>query len=86
MSFELVNAFVTFQSYINKTLHIFLDIFALMYLDDILIYFLTIEKHENHVKSVLQRLRQHELYVKLKRYAFSVSWNASRQDKVNSEP
>ena len=73
MSFELVNAFVTFQSYINKTLHIFLDIFALMYLDDILIYFLIIEKHEDHVKSVLQRLRQHELYVKLKKCAFSIS-------------
>ena len=73
MSLKLVNTLVTFQSYINKTLYIFLDIFTLMYLDDILIYSFTIEKYEDYITSMLRRLRQHKLYVILKKYAFSVS-------------
>lgn len=63
-------AICTFQSYINKALHTFLDIFALVYLDDILVYSLTIRDHEDHVRSVLRRLRQHGLYEKCE---FSVS-------------
>ena len=73
MSFELIDVFVMFQSYINKTLHFYLDIFVLVYIGHILVYSQTLIEHVNHVKSVLKRLRQFELFVKLKKYEFSIS-------------
>ena len=38
MPFKLSNALISFQSYINKILVEKLDIFVIVYLDDILIY------------------------------------------------
>ena len=72
MSFELVNALISFQSHINKTLHTFFDICVQVYFDDILIYSMTQKEHIKHVKSVLRRLRQHDLYAKLSKCEFSV--------------
>ena len=45
MSFELANAFATFQSYVNKALKSYFDIFCVIYLDDVLIYSETKKKH-----------------------------------------
>ncbi len=50
MLFELTNAPVLFQGYINKILAEKLDIFVIMYLDDILIY--TESKGKEHVQAV----------------------------------
>ena len=38
MSFNLVNASITFQAYINKVLINLINIIYVVYLDDILIY------------------------------------------------
>ena len=45
MSFELVNASVMFQTLINKILRELIDHICVIYLNDILIYFKTREKH-----------------------------------------
>ena len=45
MFFELVNAFVIFQTLINKVLRKLLNYICIIYLNDILIYFKTREKH-----------------------------------------
>ena len=45
MSFNLKNEFNIFQHYINDKLYNFLDIFVIMYIDDILIYSFTLFKH-----------------------------------------
>ena len=45
MFFELVNAFVTFQTLINKILQKLMNHICVIYLNDILIYFKTREKH-----------------------------------------
>ena len=50
MPFELTNAPVTFQGYINKILIKKLDVFMIIYLDDIFIY--TKSKSKEHVKAV----------------------------------
>ncbi len=50
MSFRLANALATFQSYINICLADKLDIFYILYLDNILIY--TSEKKDEHEKAV----------------------------------
>ena len=65
MSFELVNASVTFQILINKVLRGLINHICMIYLDDILIYFKTREKHWECVRKVLERLRQFKLYAKL---------------------
>ena len=50
MPFELTNTLATFQSYINKILAEKLNVFVIVYLDDILIY---IENEgKEHVETV----------------------------------
>ena len=43
----------------------FLDIFLIIYLDDMLIYSKIQEEHDMHVRKVLQRLKNFGLYAKL---------------------
>ena len=65
MSFEFVNASTTFQTLINKVLRELINHICVIYLNDILIYFKTREKHWECVRKVLERLRQFKLYKKL---------------------
>jgi hypothetical protein len=68
--FGLTNAPAIFQSYINYTLRDFLDIFAIAYLDDIVIYSQNEEEHVEQVRRVLERLREAKLYLKLSKCLF----------------
>ncbi len=72
MFFELANSLITFQIYINKTMHLYLDFFVLMYINDLMMFFSFIEKHIEHVKLMLQRLRQFNLYLKFSKCNFHV--------------
>jgi len=56
MSFGLINASTTCQEMINDALRQYLDIFVIAYLDDIMIYSTTLEKHVQHVSQVLECL------------------------------
>ena len=71
MPFGLSNAPASFQGYINKILAEKLDIFLIVYLDDILIN--TEEQGQGHVDAVrwvLDHLRKHGLYANLKKCRF----------------
>ena len=71
MPFRLSNAPASFQGYINKILAEKLDIFVIVYLDDILIY--TKDPGQGHVEAVrwvLDVLRRHRLFANLKKYRF----------------
>ena len=70
MPFGLTNAPAVFQHMANDIFRDFLDIFTIIYLDDILIYSKTQEEHNNHVRQVLQRLREFGLYAKLEKCCF----------------
>ena len=50
----------------NKVFHEYLDHFVIVFIDDILIYSKSQEEHENHLRIVLQILRERKLYAKLK--------------------
>ncbi len=50
MPFNLTNALATFQGYINKILAEKLDVFVIVYLDNILIY--TKNEEEGYVKVI----------------------------------
>jgi hypothetical protein len=47
-----------------------LDKFVMVFIDDILIYSRSMEKHEEHLRIVLQRLRDHQLYAKFSKCEF----------------
>ncbi|KAH9670137.1 Endonuclease [Citrus sinensis] len=71
MSFGLTNAPVTFCTLMNKVLQPFLDRFVVVYLDDIVVYSTTLEEHAQHLRQVLQVLRNNELYLKLEKCSFA---------------
>lgn len=64
MPFGLTNAPATFQRFVQDILHEFLGDFACVYIDDILIYSKTAEEHVEHVRRVLEVLKQHKLLAK----------------------
>ncbi len=73
MSFNLINASVIFQTYINKILIKLLNNFYVVYLNDILIFFVEKTDHVDHVKQILKRLRKFKLYASLKKCAFFIT-------------
>ena len=71
MPFGLSNAPASFQGYINKILAEKLDIFVIVYLDDILIYTEDPgQAHVNAVRWVLEELRKNGLFANLKKCRF----------------
>ncbi len=72
MLFGLCNVPGIFQSYINETLHEYLDKFCSAYLDDILIYNDTEEEHLEYIKIILKKLRKAGLYLDIKKCEFKV--------------
>jgi len=62
MPFGLSNALLAFQCFINDIFSDVLDVFVVIYLDDILIYSDNMDDHKKHVKEVLKRLRENWLY------------------------
>jgi hypothetical protein len=61
LSFELCNESVTYQHYMNDVFFDYLDEFVSAYINDILIYSNSKIEHIEHVKKILQRLRDVEL-------------------------
>ena len=72
MPFRLMNASVTFQSYIDWALQSLLNEFIIVYLNDILIYSESESDHERHVRQILDCLCESDLFIKLKKCAFHV--------------
>ncbi|WVZ89377.1 LOW QUALITY PROTEIN: hypothetical protein U9M48_035794 [Paspalum notatum var. saurae] len=70
MSFGLTNAPTYFMNLMNKVFVEYLDKFVVVFIDDILIYSKTEEEHEEHLRLVLQKLREHKLYAKLSKCEF----------------
>jgi hypothetical protein len=70
MSFGLTNALAFFMNLMNSVFMDYLDKFVVVFIDDILIYSQSEEEHVDHLKMVLQRLQQHQLYAKLSKFEF----------------
>ncbi|KAL0194547.1 hypothetical protein M9458_008119 [Cirrhinus mrigala] len=73
MPFGLSNSPSVFQSLINDIFQDMLNKFVIVYIDDILVYSENQQDHINHVRAVLQRLIQHQLYAKLSKCEFHLS-------------
>jgi hypothetical protein len=70
MSFGLTNAPSFFMNLMNSVFMDYLDKFVVVFIDDILIYSQSEEEHAGHLRMVLQRLREHQLYAKLSKCEF----------------
>ncbi|WRX29821.1 Reverse transcriptase domain - like 10 [Theobroma cacao] len=70
MSFKLTNALAAFMDLMNLVFKPYLDKLVVVFIDDILICSRSREEHEQHLKIVLQTLREHRLYVKFSNCGF----------------
>jgi hypothetical protein len=70
MSFGLTNALTYFMYTMNMVFIEYLDKFVVVFIDDILVYSRSEEEQEGHLRLVLQKVRDHKLYAKLRKCEF----------------
>ena len=70
MPFGLTNALAAFMDLMDRVFQPYLDQFVMIFVDDILIYSLSDEEQEDHLRVVLQLLRDHQLYAKFNKCEF----------------
>jgi hypothetical protein len=70
MSLGLTNAPAHFMYLMNSVFLTELDKFVVVFIDDILIYSKTKEEHVEHLRVILTRLREHQLYAKFSKCEF----------------
>lgn len=73
MPFGLTNAPAVFQSLVNEVLRDMLNEFVFVYVDGILIFLPDIKSHTQHVRRVLQRVLENQLFVKTEKCVFHAS-------------
>src|SRR3954466_10069498 len=70
MPFGVTNAPRVFMEYMNCIFHEYLDRFVVVFIDDILIYSKSESDHAEHLKLILQVLKEKKLYAKLSKCEF----------------
>ena len=70
MSFGLTNTPAYFMYLMNKVFMEYLDKFVVVFIDDILVYSKNEEEHVEHLRLVLQKLRENQLYAKFSKCEF----------------
>ena len=70
MSFGLTNAPAAFISLMDGIFKPYLDLFVIVFIDDILIYSKSRKEHEEHLRMVLEVLREKKLYAKFSKCEF----------------
>jgi len=70
MPFGVMNAPTIYMEYMNRIFRPYLDQFVVMFIDYILIYTESREEHADHLRVVLEILREHQLYRKLSNCEF----------------
>jgi hypothetical protein len=70
MLFGLTNVPAYFMNLMNKVFMEELDKFVVVFIDDILVYTRSVEEYGQHLRIVLGKLRDHQLYAKFSKYEF----------------
>ena len=70
MPFVLTNAPAAFMDLMNRVFGPYLDKFVIVFIADILVYSSSKEEHAEHLRIVLQTLREHQLYTKFIKFQF----------------
>ena len=77
MPFCLTNASATFMDLMNRVFQLYLDRFVIVFIDDILVHSGSSEEHLDHLRIVLQTLRERQLYAKLSSVSFGlIGWHS----------
>ena len=69
----------------NRELKQFFDVFVIVFIDDILVYSIWEEDHANHLRQVLQILRNRKLYAKFSKYELWLKYVAFLSHIVSDE-
>nr|GFA37409.1 putative reverse transcriptase domain-containing protein [Tanacetum cinerariifolium] len=70
MPFGLTNASAVFIDLMNRVCKPYLDKFIIVFIDDILIYSRNEEEHANHLRIILELLKNEKLYAKFSKFEF----------------
>ncbi|KAI3797412.1 hypothetical protein L1987_32669 [Smallanthus sonchifolius] len=70
MPFGLTNAPAVFMDLMNRVCKPYLDQFVIVFIDDILIYSKSEEDHEEHLRLILELLKNEQLYAKFSKCEF----------------
>ncbi|KAK3507064.1 hypothetical protein QTP70_003874 [Hemibagrus guttatus] len=70
MPYGVTNAPAVFQAFVNKIFKDMLNCYVIVYIDDLLIYSTNREEHACHVRTILTRLLQYQLYAKAEKCEF----------------
>jgi len=70
MPIGLTNAPAAFMGLMNRVFEPYLDKFVIVFVDDILVYSASEAEHERHLRTVLQTLRDYQLYAKFSKCEF----------------
>jgi len=70
MPFGVTNAPSVFMEYMNRIFHPYLNQYVVVFIDDILVYSKSEEEHAEHLRVVLQVLKEKRLFSMLSKYEF----------------
>jgi hypothetical protein len=70
MPFRFINAPAMWQVFINNVLREYLNVFVIIYLNDILIFSKTEEEYKGHIKKILKKLINENLRIKIEKTEF----------------
>ncbi|KAG8474400.1 hypothetical protein CXB51_033844 [Gossypium anomalum] len=70
MPFRFTNAPAVFMDLMNRIFRLYLDKFVVVFINDILVYSRDEEEHAEHLRTVLQILREKQLYAKFSKCEF----------------
>ena len=68
MPFGVTNAPTQIMNMMNDLLDEYLEKFVLVLLDDVLIYFANPQDHADHLRKILGKLREHQLFAKASKW------------------
>jgi hypothetical protein len=71
--FRLTNAPASFQRWMNKILSKYLNIFCVVYLDDIFLFSDNLEAHKRHVRMILAKVAETSLTIKVSKCEFQTT-------------
>ena len=70
MPFGLTNAPAVYMDLMNRVCKPYLDKYVIVFIDDILIYSKSKKEHEAHLRTILELLKQEQLYAKFSKCDF----------------